>query len=93
MLHLLLGFGVEKFIFGGIVSFSRASTALIILVIPEAPSVWPMFVFTYFQTQISCYSVSFFDAQLTDPRYVPAFPNALAMAVASNGSPTEVPVP
>ena len=33
--------------FGGMVLFSKASTALIKLVIPEAPSAWPTFGLTY----------------------------------------------
>ena len=43
---LLLGFGVVKFIFGGMVSFSNAKIALIMLEIPAAPSPWPTFDFT-----------------------------------------------
>lgn len=43
---LLFGFGVEKWMLGGIVSFSNASTALITPVRPDAPSVCPMFGFT-----------------------------------------------
>lgn len=44
--YLLFGFGVTKLIFGGIVLFSRARTALMILVSPDAPSPWPTFGFT-----------------------------------------------
>lgn len=44
--YLLLGFGVMNLIFGGIVLCSKASTALIRLVMPEAPSEWPTFGFT-----------------------------------------------
>lgn len=39
--QLLLGFGVVKWAFGGITLFSRARTAFITLVTPEAPSEWP----------------------------------------------------
>lgn len=34
--------------FGGIILCSKASTALIKLLIPEAPSAWPIFGFTYY---------------------------------------------
>ena len=44
---LLLGLGSEKLIFGGIVLCSSAKTVLIRLVVPEAPSEWPTFGFTY----------------------------------------------
>lgn len=44
---LLLGLGVENLMFGGIVLFSKANTALIKLVKPEAPSEWPTFGLTY----------------------------------------------
>ena len=43
---LLFGFGVVKLIFGGIVMCSSDSTALMMLVIPEAPSPCPKFGFT-----------------------------------------------
>jgi hypothetical protein len=36
--HLLLGFGVSKFTFGGMVRFSKARIALIIEVFPLAAS-------------------------------------------------------
>jgi hypothetical protein len=39
-------FGVLKKIFGGIVACSRLNTALIMLVIPDAPLEWPTFGFT-----------------------------------------------
>ena len=42
----IFGFGLLNLILGGIVLFSRASTALIKLEIPEAPSEWPTFGFT-----------------------------------------------
>lgn len=42
----ILGFGVWKWIFGGIVLCSSDRMALIMLVIPEAPSEWPTFGFT-----------------------------------------------
>lgn len=45
----LLGFGRVNLMFGGIVSCSKASTALIKLVIPEAPSEWPTLGFTYYE--------------------------------------------
>jgi hypothetical protein len=35
---ILLGFGVVNLMFGGMVLFSKANTALIRLVIPDAPS-------------------------------------------------------
>lgn len=43
---LLLGLGLEDLMFGGIVLFSNARTALIRLVRPLAPSEWPVFGFT-----------------------------------------------
>lgn len=46
-LNLLFGLGSRKWTFGGIVSFSNARTHLMTLVIPEAPSEWPTFGFTY----------------------------------------------
>ncbi len=44
---LLLGFGVVKLMFGGIIFFSRANVILMILDSPEAPSPWPIFGLTY----------------------------------------------
>ena len=43
---LLFGFGFEKLMFGGMILLSSASTVLIILVIPDAPSEWPTLGFT-----------------------------------------------
>ena len=40
-LNRVLGFGVVKLIFGGMVCFSKARAALITLVTPAAPSEWP----------------------------------------------------
>ena len=44
---MLLGFGLENLMFGGIKLCSKANMALIKLVIPEAPSAWPTFGLTY----------------------------------------------
>lgn len=46
----LLGFGVLKFRFGGIVPFSRANDIFNKLDSPEAPSLCPKFVFTLEQS-------------------------------------------
>lgn len=40
-LNRVLGFGVVKLIFGGMICFSRARAVLIRLVTPAAPSEWP----------------------------------------------------
>jgi len=45
--NVLFGFGVVNLMFGGIILCSKVRTALIKLLIPEAPSAWPMFGFTY----------------------------------------------
>lgn len=41
-IDLLLGLGVLNLILGGIVLFSKANTALIILAMPAEPSQWPI---------------------------------------------------
>jgi hypothetical protein len=45
--YLLLGLGWLNLICGGIVRVSRDSTALIMLVMPDAPSECPKFALTY----------------------------------------------
>ena len=40
-LNRVLGFGVVKLIFGGIICFSRARAVLITLITSAAPSKWP----------------------------------------------------
>lgn len=85
----LLGFGVLKFRFGGIVLFSRAKDIFNKLESPEAPSLCPKFVFT--SRIISTSSVfhgNLGGSQVTDPMYTPWSPKTLATASASMGSPT-----
>lgn len=43
----LFGLGSRKLMFGGMVFFSKARTALMMLVIPEAPSEWPTLGLTF----------------------------------------------
>lgn len=47
MVDSLLGFGLLNLMLGGMVLFSRAKTALMMLVMPDAPSECPVFGLTY----------------------------------------------
>ena len=51
----LFGLGVLKLMFGGMMPFSRARTALIRLVRPLAPSEWPTFGLTFPKQQMSIF--------------------------------------
>ena len=90
---ILFGFGSLKFMFGGIILCSNARTVLMRLVIPEAPSEWPTFGFTYCALASSRYDSWMILMSDTDPMKIPSCPNTFATAAASSGSPTTVPVP
>ena len=85
---------MSNLIFGGMIPCSRASTDLMRLVSPDAPSEWPKFGLTCLdQSLLNPLHISISPCILTEPMKTPLSPKTLPMALTSIGSPVGVPVP